>query len=81
MSLFVCDTCNCIANTATDDYWEQSAVQAQAGIVRSQRTFQCSECRKGEWHGVFPKQQWDGVTPMKNRGNSGPALPPLRDPV
>jgi hypothetical protein len=79
MSLFVCDQCNAVANTATDGYWEQLIAFAQEGTPRSERKFKCSECRTGKWHGRFPKDEWDGQTPMKNRGKSGPAVPMRRD--
>lgn len=75
MSLFVCDHCNTVANTAPDKYWEQSINQAQQGIPPSERVYACSLCRTGEWHGLFPRKEWDGRQPMKNRGNSGPVLP------
>lgn len=78
MSLFVCDQCNVIANTAPDNYWAQLLEQAEQGIPPSKRTYRCSQCRTGEWHGLFPRTKWDGRQPMKNRGNSGPALPPIR---
>ena len=47
MSLFQCEKCGCIENTATSDYW-----MGNKSI--------CSECTTGKWHNVFPKQSAKG---------------------
>jgi hypothetical protein len=68
MSLFVCEKCNCVDNTATSRYWNQMMEARDKG-----KEFKplCSECdpELGRWHGKFPKQEWDGdVTRVVNRG-------------
>lgn len=52
MSLFVCDRCGCVENTALGDYW---------GCAEKV----CSECSTGTWHGRFPKEKWDGKRNVK----------------
>jgi len=47
MSLFRCQKCNNIENTAlTAGYW-------------AKKIKLCSECDHGKWHGRFPKQKFD----------------------
>jgi hypothetical protein len=67
VSLFVCDSCNVIANTATDKYWKQSANQEREGVSNIDRKFYCSLCLTGKWHGRFPRDDWDGTQRMLNR--------------
>ena len=52
MSLFVCDHCQAIENTALGLFW----CRKPRGLPRL-----CSECGKGEWHGEFPKRTYDPV--------------------
>jgi hypothetical protein len=47
MSLFMCQKCGCVENTATGDYWGSDVKQ-------------CSECATGKWHGRFGKKSADG---------------------
>ena len=47
MSLYQCQTCGCVENTAVGDYW----------LAKVKR---CSECAFGKWHGRFPKQSAEG---------------------
>lgn len=50
MSIFVCDKCGCIDNTATTRYWMRCGGFAL-----------CSECDPaiGKWHGLFDRRQYD----------------------
>lgn len=53
MSLFVCEECRCIENTATSSFWfRQLATQGRA---------LCSKCDPtiGRWHGLFPRSEYD----------------------
>ena len=47
MSLFQCEKCGCVENTATSNFWMGNKCL-------------CSECDTGKWHGVFPKQSAKG---------------------
>jgi hypothetical protein len=44
MSLFACERCDVIENTATSRYWDGCAL--------------CSQCDPaiGKWHGLFPRE-------------------------
>lgn len=50
MPLYVCDHCRAVENTALGKFW-----------LRRPRKLPvlCSECATGEWHGRFPKRQYD----------------------
>lgn len=63
MSLFVCDTCGCVENTATSNYWRRRALHMAA---------LCSQCDPeiAKWHGLFRRKEWDGERPMRNRPES-----------
>jgi hypothetical protein len=52
MSVFVCDQCDCLENTACSGYWFRKKGDPAL----------CSECdpQIGKWHGIFPKRKWDG---------------------
>ena len=50
MSLYVCDNCHAVENTALGNYWP-----ATSGVTYQPRL--CSECAYGEWHGRFEKWQ------------------------
>jgi hypothetical protein len=56
VSLFRCENCGCVENTATGDYWSRR--QRKSGDHRAL----CSECSPngGKWHGRFPKQSANG---------------------
>ena len=45
MSIFRCDKCGCMENTALCNYWNKGDGPAL-----------CSECESGKWHGIFPKE-------------------------
>ena len=51
MSVFRCDQCGCVENTATSGFW----FRQRSGPAL------CSECDPaiGEWHGLFPKRDAD----------------------
>jgi len=46
MSLFVCEKCNAIENTALGKFWAEDEKL-------------CSECGFGKWHGRFEKEKFD----------------------
>jgi hypothetical protein len=50
MSLFVCEECRVIENTATSRFWFRGDGKAL-----------CSQCdpETGKWHGMFPRKQYD----------------------
>jgi hypothetical protein len=47
MSLFMCEKCGCVENTASGCYWGADSKL-------------CSECGDGKWHGIFPKCSAEG---------------------
>ena len=49
MSLFACDRCGAVENTALGEYYGRR----MRGLDPL-----CSECATGEWHGRFPKRQY-----------------------
>lgn len=53
MSLFRCDKCGAVENTATSGYWFRD----RGGPAL------CAECdpQIGKWHGIFPKQDADAA--------------------
>ena len=82
MSLFVCDRCGCVDNTALGRYWSKDMDiwgEDNRGLAL------CSKCapdvfedgspvnrphdivKFGEWHNKFPKRKWDGKTEVINR--------------
>jgi hypothetical protein len=58
MSIFRCEQCGCVENTATSNYWAQQ--YPIDGSVEKPKL--CSECDPeiGKWHGDFPKQSAKG---------------------
>ena len=52
MSLFRCDRCGCVENTAPSGYWNKGDGPAL-----------CTECDPdiAKWHGIFPKQSAKGM--------------------
>jgi hypothetical protein len=60
MSIFRCDECGCIENTATSNYWLRP-------VDKNENKFTgpalCSECdpKIGKWHGRFEKKSADGM--------------------
>lgn len=73
MSLFVCDECNVIENTATAGprgYWlRKSEVTEKEREERPDLDFgdlgdgkaRCYQCNPevGKWHGMFPREEFD----------------------
>jgi hypothetical protein len=59
MSIFRCDKCGCIDNTATSNYWEQ---RYPFGGGESKPVL-CTECdpEVGKWHGCFDKRSAKGL--------------------
>lgn len=66
MSIYVCEKCGTIDNTALGGYWKNCA---------NNQLHMCSECNTGKWHGEFPKQHWselytvDDILKMEAQGN------------
>ena len=67
MSIYICEKCGCLENTATSNYWVNKL---------NKRALFCSECDTGEWHNKFPKKHWSeyGIQALleeekKNNGN------------
>jgi hypothetical protein len=54
MSLFVCQKCRVIENTACSGFWLRKMKNEQA---------LCSQCDPdfGEWHGLFERRIYDGT--------------------
>ena len=57
MSIFRCEGCGCVENTALSRYWFRNEEKE----LTDGRAL-CSECHPTtkKWHGVFPKQSADG---------------------
>ena len=55
MSIFRCEQCGCVENTATSDYWSRNDKPDKRAL--------CSECDPdiGKWHGCFPKKSAKGM--------------------
>lgn len=66
MSLFVCDECGSVDNTALTNFWLRKQENVEGRAL-------CSACGpRGRWHGCFPREQWDGERQVINRGQGGP---------
>lgn len=77
MSLFVCDLCGCVDNTALGHFWGRNSDMFADKSLKGKAL--CSECSPaefkdgskhedgGKWHGRFPKVQWDGKREVINR--------------
>ena len=52
MSLFVCQKCAVVENTALSHFWLRGTGKAL-----------CSQCDPdiGKWHACFPRQSYDGI--------------------
>lgn len=50
MSIYICEKCGAIDNTALGGYWHN---------CRKNEPKMCSECNTGKWHGEFPKRYWN----------------------
>jgi hypothetical protein len=76
MSLFVCDLCGHVDNTALGHYWGKN-FDSFGPELKGKAL--CSECMPdtysdgspnedgGKWHGKFPKKLWDGRREVINR--------------
>lgn len=55
MSLFKCEQCGAVENTATSGYWHASCERHRGN---ADVKLLCSECDPeiGRWHGIFPKR-------------------------
>lgn len=49
MSVYICEKCGAIDNTAVGGYWKNCC---------NHEPKMCSECNTGKWHGVFDKKLW-----------------------
>lgn len=60
MSLYVCEECGSVENTALSNY--------HARNVEGDGRALCSACDPdiGEWHGRFPQEPWNGETQVRN---------------
>lgn len=60
MSVFRCDECGCIENTATSNYWLRPVDKDENKFTGPAL---CSECdpKIGKWHGRFEKKSADGM--------------------
>lgn len=71
MSLFVCDECGVVENTALAGYggwWGRNRKDlghGERGVGDGKG--RCSQCNLGKWHGRFPRKQWDGKGEVINR--------------
>lgn len=80
MGLFACDVCEVVENTATAGLYgyhcrrmkpsaQEVAERPQLAELTGDGKARCSACNpeRGEWHGMFPRQTWDGERPVVNR--------------
>lgn len=49
MSVYICEKCGAIENTATGGCWKN--------LIKNEPK-QYSECNFGKWHNKFPKKHW-----------------------
>nr|DAS42831.1 MAG TPA: Rubredoxin evolution, hydrogenase, nickel, energy.86A [Caudoviricetes sp.] len=49
MSVYICEKCGTIDNTAIGGYWKNCL---------NDEPKMCSECNTGKWHGEFEKKHW-----------------------
>jgi len=56
MSIFQCEQCGCVENTAPSGYWQRLMTDPPGPAL-------CSECDPeiGKWHGMFEKQSAVGL--------------------
>lgn len=52
MSIYICEKCGTLENTALGGYW-RNALRKEPPM--------CSECNTGKWHNEFPKQHWSEI--------------------
>lgn len=74
--MFVCDTCDCLDNTALGHYWAKDLNLFKDPLKNGKAL--CSACiplaysdgtktGKGIWHNRFPQSPWDGKRTVINR--------------
>lgn len=56
MSLFICEKCKTIENTALGSYWARDIKL-------------CSECATGKWHGKFAKDKYNKLKHYLNESD------------
>ena len=49
MSIYICEKCGTIENTALGGYW---------GNLLDKKPKMCSKCNFGKWHGNFTEEHW-----------------------
>ena len=58
MSLFACEKCNTVENTACTTGSLGWTIKANGEMEKTQRL--CSLCHDGKWHGMFPREDASG---------------------
>ena len=63
MSLFRCEQCGCVENTAASNYISRKYPYSEDGKALPSLPALCSECDPeiGKWHGLFPKKSAKGM--------------------
>lgn len=49
MSVYICEKCGAVENTAVGGYWKNCLEHEPK---------KCSACNFGKWHGELPKKHW-----------------------
>ncbi len=60
MPIFICPTCVTIANTATDHYWREDALQESCTVCRSTEGIKAAVNKTIGWHNHFPRKKATG---------------------
>ena len=71
MSLFVCQACHAVENTALGRFWTRGVDE----LFRDDTRALCSECATGKWHGRFPKRTYDGSQKVNWRDGQWQSIP------
>ncbi len=58
MSLYVCDKCDCIDNTACGGNWWTRKLNYKYNPELKDGVAWCCECLTGKWHGHFEKKKY-----------------------
>ena len=58
MSLFVCDKCGVIENTASSNYHVRRIEASDAGKLPPRALCSLCDPEIGKWHGIFPRVTW-----------------------
>lgn len=79
MSMFVCDECGCIDNSALGGNWHNRFQNTKLFIGIKDNVALCAACTPatfksgaptkagGVWHNQFPQKPWDGKAIVSNR--------------